>query len=99
MTVPDFAHLLPEPIRPFTTRGVYDVDEHQHLSFTQGAGHGGSHPHLVHAFITALLEDRDPFPNAVQSANWTCVGILAHESAMQGGTIIPLPGFTLEGKK
>jgi predicted dehydrogenase len=99
VTVPDFAHLLPDPIRPFTTRGVYDVDEHQHLSFTQGAGHGGSHPHLVHAFITALLEDRDPFPNAVQSANWTCVGILAHESAMQGGAIIPLPEFTLEGAK
>ena len=39
--VPDFAHRLPEPLRPFTTQGVYDLDEQQHLSFTQGAGHGG----------------------------------------------------------
>ena len=23
----------------------------EHLSFTQGGGHGGSHPHLVHAFL------------------------------------------------
>jgi predicted dehydrogenase len=95
--VPDFAHLLPEPIRRFTTKGVYNTDEHQHLSFTQGGGHGGSHPHLVHEFITALAEDRDPFPNAVQSANWTCVGILAHESALNGGAIVKLPAFTLGG--
>ncbi len=97
--VPDFAHLLPEPIRRFTTRGVYDTDEHQHLSFIQGAGHGGSHPHLAHEFVSALLEGRDPFPNAVQSANWTCVGILAHQSAMKGGELIKLPAFTLSEKK
>jgi len=93
--VPDYAHRLPEPIRRFTTSGVYDLDEKQHLSFTQGAGHGGSHPHLVHEFVSALGEGRQPFPNAVQSANWTCVGILAHESALQGGALTPLPGFAL----
>ena len=92
---PDYAHLLPEPIQFFTSRGVYDADEHQHLSFVQGAGHGGSHPHLVHEFVSALLTERDPFPNARQSANITCVGILAHESAMDGGKIIYLPAFTL----
>jgi hypothetical protein len=93
--VPDFAHLLPEPIQRFTTKGVYDTDEHQHLSFVQGAGHGGSHPHLAHEFVSALVEGRDPFPNAVESANWTCVGILAHQSALKGGEIVKLPGFTL----
>jgi len=93
--VPDFADRLPKEIRPFTGRGVYDSDEHQHLSFTQGAGHGGSHPHLVHEFVSALVEDRNPYPNAVQSANWTCVGLCAHESAMKGGEIVKLPEFTL----
>lgn len=91
--VPDYAHLLPEPIQMFTTKGVYDLDEHQHLSFTQGAGHGGSHPHLAHEFIMSLIEDRDPFPNAAESANWTSVGILAHESALEGGQIKHLPDF------
>jgi hypothetical protein len=76
---------------------VYDADEHQHLSFTQGGGHGGSHPHLVHEFVTALVADRDPYPNARQSANWTCTGLLAHESAMQGGAIKKLPEWTLSG--
>lgn len=93
---PDYAHLLPEEIQPFTTQGVYDLDEKQHLSFTQGAGHGGSHPHLVHAFIDALLKGAQPYPNAVESANITGVGILAHESAQKGGEIIKLPDFTIK---
>ena len=93
---PDYAHLLPDEIAPFTTGGVYGGDDgEEHLSFTQGAGHGGSHPHLVHEFLTALAEDRDPFPNAVQSANWTCTGIIAHESALAGGELKRLPEFTL----
>jgi len=95
VTCPDFAHLLPPEIAPFTTGGVYDEDSHQHLSFTQGGGHGGSHPHLVHEFLSALVENRDPWPNARQSANWTCTGILAHQSALQGGAIIHLPPETI----
>ncbi|WP_149276158.1 Gfo/Idh/MocA family oxidoreductase [Pareuzebyella sediminis] len=91
---PDFAKLLPKEIQSFTTQGVYD-DEHEHLSFTQGAGHGGSHPHLVHAFVDALVTGKPPYPNAKQSANITCVGILAHESAQKGGELIKLPDFTL----
>ena len=91
---PDFAHLLPASIQRFTTKGVYDADEHQHLSFIQGAGHGGSHPHLIHEFLSALLEKKQPYPNAKQSANITCVGILAHQSAKEGGKIIRLPDFT-----
>jgi predicted dehydrogenase len=88
--VPDFARLLPEPIRPFT-RSIMDSE---HLSFLQGSGHGGSHPHLVNEFLSALIDDRDPWPNATTSANWTCVGILAHESALAGGAIKHLPEFT-----
>jgi predicted dehydrogenase len=97
--VPDYAHRLPEPIRMFTTKGVYDLAENTHLSFTQGGGHGGSHPHLAHEFVTALVEGRDPYPNAVQSANWTCVGICAHQSALKGGAIVKLPDFTLSSKR
>ena len=92
---PDYAHLLPKEIQPFTTHGVYDAGDNRHLSFLQGAGHGGSHPHLVHEFLSALVTNREPYPNARQSANITCVGILAHESALKGGEVIPLPAFTL----
>ncbi len=92
---PDFAKRLPKGIQRFTTKGVYDLGKKTHLSFTQGAGHGGSHPHLVHEFLTALVKRRDPFPNAKQSANWTCVGLCAHQSALKGGEIVRLPVFTL----
>jgi len=93
--VPDYGHRLPEEIRAFTQAGVYDAEDSAHLSFIQGAGHGGSHPHLAHEFVAAIIEDRDPYPNAVTSANWTCVGLLAHESSMNGGQIMKLPDFTL----
>ena len=89
--VPDYAHLLPEPIRMFT-KSIQDAD---HLSFIQGGGHGGSHPHLVNEFVSALVENRDPWPNATLSANWTCVGICAHQSTEKGGEIVRLPEFTL----
>ncbi|MCA9047840.1 MAG: Gfo/Idh/MocA family oxidoreductase, partial [Planctomycetaceae bacterium] len=71
--VPDFADLLPQEIRRFTQPA--EIHDAEHLSFIQGGGHGGSHPHLVHEMVSAILEDRDPRPNAVTSANWTCVGI------------------------
>lgn len=89
--IPDFAHLLPEPIRKFT-RSIQDAE---HLSFIQGGGHGGSHPHLVNEFVSALRDHREPWPNSTTSANWTCVGICAHQSALKGGEIVRLPSFTL----
>jgi predicted dehydrogenase len=88
--VPDYAHLLPAEIRQFTQ----SIEDAEHLSFIQGGGHGGSHPHLVNEFVTALIEDREPWPNATTAANWTCVGICAHQSAADGGKIVPLPEFT-----
>ncbi len=90
--VPDYARLLPESIQRFTTKGVYD-EGHAHLSFTQGGGHGGSHPHLVNEFVSSIIEERPSFPDVYQSVNWTLAGVCAHESAMQGGKRIQLPKF------
>ncbi|MEM9644813.1 MAG: Gfo/Idh/MocA family oxidoreductase [Planctomycetota bacterium] len=91
--VPDFADLLPEPIQRFTR--PQEIHDSEHLSFVQGGGHGGSHPHLVHEFVSAIRDQRDPRPDAMTSANWTCVGICAHESATRGGEVVRLPDFTL----
>ena len=93
---PDYAMLLPDEIAPFTTGGVYGgEDGEDHLSFTQGAGHGGSHPHLVHQFVELLRGNGEGYPNAVQSANITLTGILSHESALEGGAIKRLPEWSL----
>jgi len=91
--IPDYAHLLPEGIRPFTTKGVYDMSENVHLSFLQGSGHGGSHPHLAHEFVMSIIDNRPSFPDVHQSVNWTMVGILAHESALRAGEKIEIPNF------
>jgi hypothetical protein len=93
LDLPEYQHLA--------RRAGADPDgTHTHLIDDPGSleGHGGSHPHLAHEFLSALMEDRDPFPNAVQSANITCTGILAHESAMKGGERMRLPEFTLRQK-
>jgi predicted dehydrogenase len=89
--VPDYAHLLPEPIRRFTQpAAIQDAD---HLSFLQGGGHGGSHPHLVHRFLMAVLGEAPALPDAATSANWTAVGIRAHQSAMNGAEPLKIPEF------
>ena len=89
--VPDYAHLLPEPIRRFTQpAAIQDAD---HLSFLQGGGHGGSHPHLAHHFLQACLGRQAAMPDVETSVNWTMVGICAHQSAMAGGTRIDIPRF------
>lgn len=87
LDIPDYGEQLPHEICKYTQKSV----DAQHLSFLQGGGHGGSHPHIVHAMLSALADGREPWPNAEQSANWTCVGICAHESAQRGGARVYLP--------
>lgn len=90
---PDRADLLPEPIQKYTRRFVYGEDQ-QHLSFEQGGGHHGSHPHLVHEFVSAIVEDRPARVDAVTAAQWSAAGICAHQSAMQGGEAVIIPAFS-----
>ncbi len=87
--VPDYASRLPEPIRRFTQPAA--IQDAEHLSFLQGGGHGGSHPHLVHNFLQAVAGRQPAMPDAPTSANWTMVGICAHESALKGGERVMIP--------
>jgi predicted dehydrogenase len=89
---PDRQDLLPKEIRRFTQKGVYD-ETNEHLSFIQGGGHGGSHPHLVHEFVQSILEERKPSIDVATAANWTAAGICAHESAMNGGKVVVVQEF------
>jgi predicted dehydrogenase len=91
-TPPDRADLLPSAVGKYTQRFTYNAQS-QHPSFEQGGGHHGSHPHLVHEFVRSIIEERSPAIDAVTAANWTAAGICAHESAMQGGAGVEIPGF------
>lgn len=92
LEVPDYAHRLPPEIARFTTKGVYD-ESTPHLSFLQGGGHGGSHPHMVHEFVRSIVEGRKPSIDDVTAANWCAAGICAHESAMRDGAEVVVPAF------
>lgn len=92
ISVPDTDAMLIEPIKHFTRREK--IDDPNHVSFLQGAGHGGSHPHLVQEFVAAIVEGRDSAVDAELAANYTMAGICAHESAMNGGKRVTIPDFT-----
>ncbi len=92
LEVPDYAHRLPEEIRHFTRSSVYN-NELTHLSFIQGGGHGGSHPHLVHEFVRSMIEERPAVLDDIMGAYWTGTGICVHLSAMKGGVVLEIPRF------
>lgn len=89
---PDQLENLPASIARYTQRFVYSNAE-KHLSFEQGGGHHGSHPHLVHEFVRSIIEERSPKIDVLTAANWTAAGICAHQSAMQGGQLVAIPGW------
>ncbi len=89
VAVPDTDFMLPEEIGSFALKN--QIIDDQHVSFLQGSGHGGSHPHLVHEFVSSVLEGRPAHVSAKVGANWTMAGILAHQSAMEGGKVLEIP--------
>lgn len=91
ISVPDTDEMLIEPIKHFTKREK--IDDPNHVSFLQGAGHGGSHPHLVQEFVASIVEGRNSAVDAELAANYTMAGICAHESAMNGGKRVTIPTF------
>ena len=90
--VPDYGYRLPEEIAGYTTETIYN-DENMHLSFKQGGGHGGSHPHMVHEFVRSIIENRKPIVDDILGAYWTGLGICAHQSALAGGKVVEIPKF------
>jgi predicted dehydrogenase len=56
-------------------------------------GHEGSHQFLVHDFVRACTEGTLPSVNAWAAARYTLPGLIAHESAIRGGELLPVPDF------
>jgi predicted dehydrogenase len=62
-------------------------------------GHGGSHGHLSHEFVTAILENREPLVNVYEALAMTVPGIIAHQSALKGGESLKVPQYDRPGQK
>lgn len=87
--------LLPPELHRFTRHSVVPDKSGVHVAVLRGGAHHGSHPHLVHEFIRAIVEGRRSAIDAVTAADWTAPGICAHASAMAGGEGVDVPRFDL----
>jgi predicted dehydrogenase len=93
VTPPARADLLPPELAYYITHQDELDPDHPHQSVLQGNGHHGSHPHLVHEFVSSIVEERNPAIDAITAANWSVAGICAHESGMNGGIEVVIPSF------
>lgn len=56
-------------------------------------GHGGSHPYMVHEFIDAVANGRQPAINAWEAARYMAMGVMAHKSALKDGETLDVPDW------
>lgn len=56
-------------------------------------GHHGSHGFLTHEFIDALTNGRRPIIDIYEALAYTVPGLVAHQSALQGGVQMKIPQF------
>lgn len=56
-------------------------------------GHSGSHQFMVDDFVRGCVEGALPPTHIWNSAKWCAPGLVAHESALQGGVLLDVPDF------
>ena len=71
-----------------------EIDENDlfNLEFNP-RGHGGSHPYLVHEFVSSVAEDRQPAINIWEAARYMAMGVMAHKSALKDGETLDVPDW------
>jgi hypothetical protein len=57
------------------------------------SGHEGSHTFITHEFIDSLVHQRKPTVHVAEALAYTAPGIVAHQSALQGGALLKIPSF------
>ena len=81
---------LPEEVVAAFTEAVKEEKGHGDFMF---GGHGGSHPYLVHEFVSAVAERRRPAISAWDAAMYMAMGVAAHQSAARDGELIKVVDF------
>ena len=95
--MPNYYSKLPQQLWKYTVGSQYDAtNPQQSLKKGAGAGHHGSHAHMVHEFVRSIIECRKAWINEELAANITAAGICAHESALRDGEWITIPKFCAE---
>ena len=86
---------LPKPVQEAFKQAMHQEkskSELDEIDFTP-AGHGGSHPYLVHEFASAVFEDRTPAISAWDAARYMAMGVTAHQSALKDSTWLDVPDW------
>ncbi|MBQ7394818.1 MAG: Gfo/Idh/MocA family oxidoreductase [Lentisphaeria bacterium] len=81
---------LPEEVVAAFTEAVKEEKGHGDFMF---GGHGGSHPYLVHEFVSAVAERRRPAISAWDAAMYMAMGVAAHQSAVRDGELVQVVDF------
>ena len=98
----DFSYIMASPTgQPSATSESVRVQKVEIPNFYEelpeplhhASGHGGSHTHLTHEFVMALLEERQPLIDIYEALACTAPGIVAHQSALKGGETLAIPNF------
>jgi predicted dehydrogenase len=92
---PSLAHVDPA-LRDAFTSGSAPVHDRSRLprEFAHAPnGHEGSHHFLADDFVTAVTTGSPPPVNAWVAARYTLPGVVAHQSALQGGARLEIPDF------
>jgi len=56
-------------------------------------GHGGSHAYLVHEFVDAIANERQPAINIWEAVRYMAMGVMAHKSALLDGETLDVPDW------
>ena len=85
---------------PLDVRNAFKAAMHQNAAPTDlqnmefvPSGHGGSHPYLVHEFVDAVANNRQPAINIWEAVRYMAMGVIAHKSALKDGETLPVPDW------
>jgi predicted dehydrogenase len=92
---PSLANVAPELREAFVSgyAKVHDTDRLPKEYAGVPSGHEGSHHFLVDDFVRAVVDGTLPPVNAWTAARYTLPGVIAHQSALQGGERLDIPDF------
>ena len=95
LTVDEMRDPLPSAVADAFKRAMnqkLNENDLQNIDFVP-AGHGGSHPYLVHEFVDAVAHHRQPAINIWEAARYMAMGVMAHKSALQRGKTLDVPDW------
>ena len=83
------AEQMREPLPPEIEEAFRSVSRTSEIY----GGHGGSHPYLVHEFVEAAAQERQPAIDVWSAVRYMAAGVIAHKSAMKDGEIMSIPDW------